>query len=641
MNNEKIAVFISGRDGESWKVILEGIQQKAKEENCSLSIFSCAGSLDISRKFDVGEFNIFRLANMDMYDGIIIVSCTIICKEVEKELFEAVKKYPIPIISMEIEEEGMAFAGIDNYDAMRDMIEHLLDFHKYESLGFIAGPGGNQESVRRLNAYEDVLKEHGMEVREEDIFYGNYGFQSGLDAAEYFVSRKSGLPRAIASSNDEMAMGLIRGFEKHGIKVPRDIAVTGFDDIADAANFEPRISSVMRPRKELGALLCENLIRKIRKEDSMDKIVCKTKPVFRESCGCWIRCGKSFKEFRHDYFVNRETNFSNSAILNEMTEKLTDCDTFNEMLENLKDYIPFLRCGGLYLCVSPEVKGHPNGIDSPDFMRRLKKYEKDVIVAYPERMTVLAAFKDGSYFEADDFDTKQLLPDCEKGEEAKTYLFSPIHFQDRCLGYTIIVNPDFEMNGQSFYQWLMNVNISIENIRRKNAMNDALQRLEEMYIRDGLTNLYNRFGFERYSKEIYRKCKNEKRAMLILFADLNRLKHINDDFGHENGDIAIKTIAKVLIESKMDEDVCTRFGGDEFILMGYDYTASKAEELIKKVEEGLQSANTHNNYPYSISASMGYYIIESGSEISLKDAIDMADHHMYQAKKQYMEQLKK
>ena len=207
--------------------------------------------------------------------------------------------------------------------------------------------------------------------------------------------------------------------------------------------------------------------------------------------------------------------------------------------------------------------------------------------------------------------------------------------------YTIIVNPDFEMNGQSFYQWLMNVNISIENIRRKNAMNDALQRLEEMYIRDGLTNLYNRFGFERYSKEIYRKCKTEKRAMLILFADLNRLKHINDDFGHENGDIAIKTIAKVLIESKMDEDVCTRFGGDEFILMGYDYTASKAEELIKKVDEGLQSANTHNNYPYSISASMGYYIIESGSEISLKDAIDMADHHMYQAKKQYMEQLKK
>ena len=91
----------------------------------------------------------------------------------------------------------------------------------------------------------------------------------------------------------------------------------------------------------------------------------------------------------------------------------------------------------------------------------------------------------------------------------------------------------------------------------------------------------------------------------------------------------------------MDEDVCTRFGGDEFILMGYDYTASKAEELIKKVDEGLQSANTQNNYPYSISASMGYYIIESGSEISLKDAIDMADHHMYQAKKQYMEQLKK
>lgn len=639
MKNNNIAVFTTGRDGEAWKVLLEGIRKKATEQGFSLSIFNCAGSLDISRKFDVGEFNIFRLAKLDHFDGIILVSSTIICKEVERELFEEVKRHSVPAVSMEIKEEGMDFAGIDNYDAMRDMIEHLLDFHKYESIGFIAGPKGNQESLRRLNAYEDVLKEHGMEVHAEDVFYGNYGFQSGLKAAEHFIGRASGLPRAIASSNDEMAMGLIRGFEKHGIKVPKDVAVTGFDDIADAVNYEPRISSVARPRVELGSIICENLIRKIRGEEADNDIIMKTEPVFRESCGCWVRCGKSFKQFRHDFFVNRETNLSNSAILNEMTEKLTDCDTFDEMLKSLKDFIPFLKCEGLYLCVSPEVKGHPNSIDSPDFMGRLKQYENDAVLAYPKKMTVLAAYKDGNYFEADDFDTEQLLPECEHTDEAKTYLFSPIHFQDRCLGYAIIVNPDFEMNGQSFYQWLMNVNISIENIRRKNAMNDALQRLEEMYIRDGLTNLYNRFGFERYSVNLYDMCKSEERSMLILFADLNKLKQINDVYGHENGDVAIRTVAKALVESKAEEDICTRFGGDEFILMGPDYTAEKAESLIKTVEATLQKANADHQYPYKISASMGYYIIEKDSAISLEEAVDKADHQMYQAKKQFVEQL--
>lgn len=639
MKKNNIAVFITGRDGEAWKILLEGIRKKAIEQGFSLSIFNCAGSLEISRKFDVGEFNIFRLAEIDKFDGIILVSSTIICKEVERELFDEVKKHSVPTISMEIKEDGLGFAGIDNYDAMRDMIEHLLDFHKYESIGFIAGPKENQESIRRLNAYEDVLKEHGIKVQEEDIFYGNYGFQSGLEAAEYFINRASGLPRAVACSNDEMAMGLIRGFEKCGIKVPKDVAVTGFDDIADAVNYEPRISSVKRPREELGAIVCENLIQKIREEEVANNIIMKTEPVFRESCGCWVRCGKSFKEFRHDFFVNQEENISNSTILNEMTEQLTDCDTFDEMLDSLKDFIPFLKSDGLYLCVSPEVKGHPNGIDSPDFMGRLKQYEKDVVLAYPKRMAVLAAYKDGSYFKADDFDTEQLLPECECTDEAKTYIFTPIHFQDRCLGYAILVNPNFTMNGQSFYQWLMNVNISIENIRRKNAMNDALRRLEEMYIRDGLTNLYNRFGFERYSAKLYNKCKSEKKSMLILFADLNKLKHINDVYGHENGDIAIRTVAKALIESKAEGDVCTRFGGDEFIMMGSGYTAKKTEDLIKNVEMFLQKANSDNHYPYTISASMGYYIIEPDSEITLKEAVDKADHSMYQAKRRYMEQL--
>lgn len=638
MRRGNIAVFISGRDGEAWKLILEGIQKKAREANYTISIFSCAGSLDVHRKFDVGEFNIFRLANVKEFDGIIIVASTIVCKEVERELFDAVKKRNVPCISLEIKEDGMGFAGIDNYAAMRDMIEHLIDFHKYERIGFVTGPTLNQESMLRKKAYEDVLREHGMPVYEEDIYNGNYGFPSGMEAAEYFVKSPKGIPRAIACSNDEMAMGVIRGLEQHGIKVPKDVAVTGFDDIVDAANFEPRLTSISRPRTEIGYKVCQNLLNRIEKQTVDTDLVEETKPVFRESCGCWIRCGKSFKEFRHDYYVNRETSQSNSIILNEMTEKLTDCDTYEEMLDNLKEYIPFLRCEGLYLCVNSESLTQSYSIDSPELMGQLKQYETESGMAYSDRMTVLAAYWHGEYFQEEDFDTSRLVPECEYDGEARTYLFSPIHFQDHCLGYAVIVNPDLTMNGQPFNQWLMNVNISIENIRRKNAMNIALRRLEEMYIRDGLTNLYNRFGFERYSVMMYNKSRAEKKSMMILFADLNKLKTINDVFGHESGDVAIKTIAKTLIESKRKEDVCTRFGGDEFILMGLEYTAKEAEDLVESIHQSLAKANEESNYPYQITASIGYFMIEPGSQISLQAAVDMADHNMYQAKKKYMEQ---
>ena len=103
--------------------------------------------------------------------------------------------------------------------------------------------------------------------------------------------------------------------------------------------------------------------------------------------------------------------------------------------------------------------------------------------------------------------------------------------------------------------------------------------------------------------------------------------------------MAIRTVAKALVESKAEEDICTRFGGDEFILIGPDYTAKKAETLIKTVEATLQKANADHQYPYKISASMGYYIIEKDSAISLEEAVEKADHQMYQAKKRYIEQL--
>lgn len=634
MEKGNIAVFITGWDQAVWKYLLEGIQNKAKEKDYSISVFNCAGSINTTRKFDVGEFQIFRLANLDMFDGVIVVANTIICKKVEKELFQTVKSHDIPAISLEIREDGLQYAGIDNNQAMRDMIEHLVVFHQHKHIGFVTGPNENQESMLRLKAYRDVLKEHHITLREEDIFYGTYEFESGLKAAEYFVSKKTELPTAIACANDEMAMGLMRGLQNHGLKIPQNIAVTGFDDIDKAVNFEPRLTSVMRPRREMGYQACDHLIRAIEGHDVESEYICQTAPVFRESCGCWMRGGKSYRAFRHEHFVGLEENLSNTAVLNEMTEMLMDCDTFEEMLSHLKQYISFLKCEGLYICLNPDVQGPSGKIDSPDFMGTLQKYENAGMVSYAKKMSVLVAYKDGQYFDAEPFETGQLFPKTEQDGQAKTYLLSPIHFQDRNLGYIIIVNPDLEMSGQPFYQWLMNINFAIENIRRKNAMNAALRRLEEMYIRDGLTNLYNRFGFDRYSNELYNLHQCEGRSLLILFADLNKLKHINDDYGHENGDIAIKAVANAIIHSKRETDVCFRFGGDEFILMGLDYHTKQAEDLICAIEGTLKTENEEHAYPYKISASMGYYIMEPGSQATLSEAIAIADQNMYQVKKQ-------
>ena len=147
-----IAVFITGWDSETWMLIQQGVQEKAWDAGYNVAVFSCFGGVDTSHKHDAGEFNIYRLVNLDNYDGAIIASSTIISKETEEEIFENIKKYDIPTISLEVIEDGIDFGGIDNYKAMRDMVEHFVEFHDYSRFGFVSVPINNVESSYRLQS---------------------------------------------------------------------------------------------------------------------------------------------------------------------------------------------------------------------------------------------------------------------------------------------------------------------------------------------------------------------------------------------------------------------------------------------------------------------------------------------------------
>ncbi len=629
-----IAVFITGWDSDRWKKIQQGVQERALEAEYDVSFFSCFGGIDTTHKHDVGEYNIFRLLNLDNYhnfDGIIIESSTIISKKIKTEIFRSVKKYHIPSISLEVMEEGIDFGGIDNYKAMREMVEHFVKYHKFKRICFVTGPEDNTESNERLQAYWDVLKEDGREVEGDDIYIGTYEFQSGYAAADYFKERSKGLPDAVICANDDMAMGLCRRFEELSISVPDQVAVAGFDNINKAANFCPHISSVKRPMEELGYQACDYLLRKIHGEEMEGGFVCETQGIFRRSCGCSTDDGYTFEEFRNVHFKTMEHSLFMTKMLNNMTEDLTTCDTFGEQLKFLKKYIEVLNCKCFYLCVDPGINFRDERIKIENMSNEIRKSSQYRIKGYPAMMEVPLAYRNGEFVECEVFPTRQLLPGPEP-EKGHVYMYLPIHFQDRCFGYCIVVDAKNDMSSANYYQWLMNIGNSIETIRRKQIMNVAIRKLDDMYTRDSLTKLYNRFGFSRYSQEIYQRCQMEKVTMMIMFIDLDGLKKINDYYGHESGDIAIKTVADSLLKIKKPDEIVTRHGGDEFILIGLDYTEDKALHMIRKLNRELERRNEKANLPFEVEASAGYYILLPEGKVSLEKGIEIADKRMYKNK---------
>ena len=111
------------------------------------------------------------------------------------------------------------------------------------------------------------------------------------------------------------------------------------------------------------------------------------------------------------------------------------------------------------------------------------------------------------------------------------------------------------------------------------------QVLSELYVKDAMTGMYNRLGYQKLACRMFEKKKQTGENLSIIFMDMDRLKSINDEFGHIYGDWAIKTIASAILKYIPEGAVAVRSGGDEFLVV-LEQTADA--EIFFDREEGLQ-----------------------------------------------------
>ena len=159
---------------------------------------------------------------------------------------------------------------------------------------------------------------------------------------------------------------------------------------------------------------------------------------------------------------------------------------------------------------------------------------------------------------------------------------------------------------------------------------EAIQR--ELALIDELTGLYNRRGFLSYANHLLKLSNRTQRGLLLIYADLDNLKQINDEFGHEDGDKAIMCITKVLKETFRGSDVIGRVGGDEFAILALEAKAESLDMLRKRLKENIKlaSCNSHSNCKLALSLGIVYYNPEKIQTI--EELLKRADALMYEEK---------
>ncbi|MGB3480024.1 MAG: HD domain-containing phosphohydrolase, partial [bacterium] len=165
---------------------------------------------------------------------------------------------------------------------------------------------------------------------------------------------------------------------------------------------------------------------------------------------------------------------------------------------------------------------------------------------------------------------------------------------------------------------------------RKKAMED----LRALSLIDQLTGLYNRRGFFTLLEQQIQLANRTKKGFYILFADVDKMKWINDNLGHHEGDIALQTLANICRQSFRKSDIIARIGGDEFAICAIEAMKNSAELLVKRLKKSIYDYNNKHKQDFKLSLSIGTTYYDPENPCSIEELLELADKLMYLQKMQ-------
>lgn len=609
---------------------VDGCKQYIDEHNLDVSLytFSSFGDFYLDEKYNIGEYNITNLPDFKDFDGIILELTNIVIPEVKEHILKKVIESGVPAVSLVEEVMGLPYAGIDNYTAIAEIVEHMIEKHGVKTINFVGGPEASMENQIRYKAYKDVLRKHGIPVEKERVYHGDFEVHTGVHAFYHFFGKKL-MPEAFICANDNIAVGLIHEAKKHGFEVPKDFSVTGFDNFDKASYYTPRITTVDFAREDIAYSAMGMLERIWNGEKDINQCVARTTAVFQESCGC---VGESNSKTRNDYVISRifedEEKSTLEQEMNLIKRELIKCDSFSDIANCLPKCFYSFNFEEMYMVVNRDL------LDNTDCYLMDNGQETNYRVeGYPDDMVVLFATDQNGIMECPKWDKKQMIP-VKEINPGDIFLFSPLHFRDKEIGFIAFKNCEGLMGATKLYD-VINVFLEcMENIYHRMILSRMNRELSRLYMLDSLTGLYNRMAYTKIAEPAFVRCVESGQPFSVLFIDMDELKYVNDTYGHDMGNLAIKTISEAMLKVCPDNGISMRYGGDEFVMLVPNCDRGDAEVLINKLKAQINQKKQALDVPFPIEVSIGFSVSEEVGN-DLNSCINEADASMYLVKKEH------
>lgn len=215
------------------------------------------------------EFHLLNTLLGKQVDGIVFMSGNITDEHVEE-----FKRSPVPIVLAASFDQNneIPSVNIDYEQAAYDAVKFLID-KGHKQIAYVTAPLEEPvNKIKKLNGYQRALEEAGLSLNEEYIIEGDYSYESGIEAFDKILEL-SPKPTAVFVGTDEMALGVIHAAQDKGYKIPDDFEVVGFDNTRLAVMIRPKLTTVVQPTYDIGAVAMRLLTKLMNKEEVDNQIV--------------------------------------------------------------------------------------------------------------------------------------------------------------------------------------------------------------------------------------------------------------------------------------------------------------------------------------------------------------------------------
>lgn len=578
---------------------------------------------------DDGEMSIFQLIQYHMLDAMIVLPDTIKRDSVLQSIIDSCRSHNVPVISIDKFLEGCVNFRFDYSNSFETLCQHVVQKHHAKRLFMMAGVRDNTFSDERIHAFEKVMAENNITPDNYRIGYGDFWEKPTRETLEqWFIEEQCAIPDAIICANDTMAIVCSQFLQNHGYRIPEDCIVTGFDGISEANYHVPHITTCTQDYDTMGKEVIAAAIRLHQGLLVEPTRIIDFHILYSQSCGCEKPAPLNINNAMQDIADQLKRANERQELTCQVQSAVTSMTSLAELPEIIQDKFIF---ESMVFALNDDI------FRAPDFGERHRNGEP-----FSEQVNVMYQRYFWAPQDACVISLEQLIPDLSTMlRREDPVIFCPLHFLDLVMGYcafqTDISHDSYEkinsfMNAMNSSLGIFHSQVHTKSINMQ--LKSANSELEKLYVHDHMTGLLNRRGFYRQFHQQLKESSGKNMSIVIISADLDGLKHINDTFGHTEGDNAITTVGKALVSSAIQGEVCSRFGGDEFTVAGViaDSDSCYFDSFRFRFREYLHRYNSISHKPYQVESSIGFCIQPMDKNVDLDQMIKVADDRMYEDK---------